>query len=140
MAEQYPLSNDGPAYPLPPDYPSPPEYPSAPYPPPPGYAYPYPYGAPYGAPMPARGTNGFAIASLVCGILFLCAGIFGSILAVVFGHIALVQIKRSGDMESGRGLAIAGLVIGYIGLGLSLLYILFLIGLTVIPLYQSSYP
>lgn len=75
-------------------YPVDPVYP--PYPP-----YPYP---PYPYPRP-RPTNALAIASLVCGFLF-------APLAIVFGHISLSQIKRSG--EDGRGLAIAGLVIGYL--------------------------
>lgn len=61
------------------------------------------------------GTNSMAVASFVCG--FLC-----SLLAVVFGHIALSQISRSG--ESGRGLAIAGLVLGYIGVGVVVLAVL----------------
>ena len=46
-----------------------------------------------------------AIASLVCAFLFAPLGI-------VFGHLSLSQIRRSG--EDGRGLAIAGLVIGYV--------------------------
>jgi hypothetical protein len=57
-------------------------------------------------------TNGLAIASLVLGLLWMWW--MGSVLAVVFGHISLKQIARSG--QSGRGLAIAGLVLGYIGL------------------------
>ena len=56
---------------------------------------------------PAR-TNGLAIASLVTGVLSF------SIVAVVLGHIALNQINRS--REEGRGLAIAGLVLGYVGI------------------------
>ena len=46
-----------------------------------------------------------AIASLVCAFVFAPLGI-------VFGHLSLSQIRRSG--EEGRGLAIAGLVIGYV--------------------------
>jgi peptidyl-prolyl cis-trans isomerase B (cyclophilin B) len=46
-----------------------------------------------------------AVVSLVCALVFAPLGI-------VFGHISLSQIKRTG--EEGRGLAIAGLVIGYI--------------------------
>jgi Domain of unknown function (DUF4190) len=53
-------------------------------------------------------TNGFAIASLVLSLL--C----GAPLGVIFGHIALSQIERT--HEEGRGLAIAGLVIGYVSL------------------------
>lgn len=46
-----------------------------------------------------------AVASLVCAVLFAPLGI-------VFGHLSLSQLKRSG--EQGRGIAIAGLVIGYV--------------------------
>jgi hypothetical protein len=56
-------------------------------------------------------TNGFAIASLVIGALWMWW--IGSVLAVVFGHVALNQIERTG--QSGRGMAIAGLVLGYLG-------------------------
>lgn len=56
---------------------------------------------PAGAPPPT-GTNGFAIAALVCCILCFPLGI-------VFAIVALVQTKRTG--QSGRGMAIAGLVI-----------------------------
>ncbi|MEU5880390.1 DUF4190 domain-containing protein [Spirillospora sp. NPDC047279] len=62
------------------------------------------------APRPA-GTNGLAIASLVLGILWLCW--IGSIVAIVTGFIALGQIRRTG--QSGRGLAIAGIVLGVLG-------------------------
>jgi hypothetical protein len=64
-------------------------------------------------------TNGLAIAALVLGILWLYW--VGSILAVIFGHIALSQIDHS--RQRGRGLAIAGLVLGYVGLALFLLVI-----------------
>jgi peptidyl-prolyl cis-trans isomerase B (cyclophilin B) len=76
---------------------SPPPYGA--YPPPP-YGYPTGY---YGPPQP-QPTNAMAIVSLVCALLFAPLGI-------VFGHISLSQIKKTG--EEGRGLAIAGLVIGY---------------------------
>jgi hypothetical protein len=57
-------------------------------------------------------TNGLAIASLVVGCLWIWW--IGSLLAVVFGHVALNQLARRG--QSGRGMAIAGLALGYIGL------------------------
>ncbi|WP_412745378.1 DUF4190 domain-containing protein [Krasilnikovia sp. MM14-A1004] len=73
----------------------------------PGYPPP-PYGGmpagPYpglAAPPPA-GTNGFAIASLILGLLG------GVLLSVIFGIVALGQIRRRG--QGGRGLAIGGLV------------------------------
>jgi peptidyl-prolyl cis-trans isomerase B (cyclophilin B) len=58
----------------------------------------------YPPSLASRPTNSLAIASVVCTVLF-------PPLAVVFGHIALYQIKRSGD--DGRGVAIVGLVLGY---------------------------
>ena len=54
-------------------------------------------------------TNGFAIASLITAIVGL-----GGVLAVIFGHIARSQIRRTG--ERGWGMATAGLIIGYIGI------------------------
>lgn len=64
-----------------------------------------------------------AIASLVCGVLFLCAP--ASIAAIILGHLALVDIKRSAGRMAGQGLAIAGLVMGYLGVGLTTLYFIF---------------
>jgi hypothetical protein len=62
-------------------------------------------------------TSALAIWSLVLGILSLmCFSIFASIPGVICGHKALGRIKNSGGMLEGRGLAIAGLVTGYIGL------------------------
>lgn len=69
-------------------------------------------------------TNGLAIASLVVGLFWMWW--IGSVLAVVFGHVALNQIARNG--QSGRGIAIAGLVLGYIGLA-TLLVTLFALGM-----------
>ncbi len=48
-------------------------------------------------------------------------GWIGSVLAVVFGHIALAQIREHG--QGGRGMAIAGLVLGYIGMALLALFV-----------------
>lgn len=58
------------------------------------------------APTSAK-TNAMAIVSLVTSIL----GI--SLVGVITGHIAMSQIKKTG--EQGNGLAVAGLIIGYIG-------------------------
>lgn len=74
-------------------------------PPPPYGAYPPPPYDPYGYPPPPRPTNSMAIASLICAFLFAPLGI-------IFGHISLSQIKRTG--EEGHGLAVAGLVISYL--------------------------
>ena len=78
----------------------------------------------YGAQPPqAAGTNGLAVASLILGLLWVCW--LGSLLAVLFGHIALGQIKKTGGVQGGRGLAIAGLVLGYIGVATLILAIFF---------------
>jgi len=68
-------------------------------------------------------TNGFAVASLVLGILWIFW--IGSILALVFGLIAKRQIDESGGGQSGLGLAIAGIVLGCIGVGTLLLALVF---------------
>lgn len=60
-------------------------------------------------------VNGLAVASLVLGIVWLMW--VGSILALVFGYIARNQIDRSSDTETGRGMAIAGIVLGWVGVG-----------------------
>jgi peptidyl-prolyl cis-trans isomerase B (cyclophilin B) len=81
-------------------------------PPPPYGAYPPPYTG-YGYPQP-RPTNPLAIASLVCAFVFAPLGI-------LFGHMSLSQIKKTG--EEGRGLAVAGLVIGYVVTALTILFV-----------------
>jgi hypothetical protein len=60
---------------------------------------------------PAQKTSGMAIASLVLSIAGLFCGVT-ALFGIICGHIALSQINRTG--EHGRGLAIAGLVIGYV--------------------------
>ncbi len=67
-----------------------------------------------------------AIASLVCGVLF-CFGPFANLPAIILGHLSLSDIKRSGGRMAGKGLAIAGLVLGYIGITLSAAYIIFIV-------------
>jgi hypothetical protein len=67
---------------------------------------------------PRQTTSGFAVASLVLGLM-LCTGIFGGIRAVVFGNLALARIDASQGAMRGRGLAIAGIVLGWIGIGLT---------------------
>ncbi|MEW9532518.1 DUF4190 domain-containing protein [Microbispora sp. NPDC049125] len=117
--------------PQPPYPPNSPHPPNGPYQPNSPYPANYPYSpdpqyaqyAPYGQapPQPPR-TNGLAIASLIFGI------IGGIPLSVIFGIVALVQIRRRGDR--GRGLAVAGLV-------LSSLWILFVAAVVVIAILTS---
>jgi hypothetical protein len=60
---------------------------------------------------PPAGTNGLAIASLACGLAQFALGPLATIPAIVLGHMARGQIKRTG--EQGAGLALAGLVLGW---------------------------
>lgn len=76
-----------------------------------------PPGAPgFGEPR-HTGTNGMSIASLVLGILSIpmCFLFLPAILAVAFGFVGLSQVKNRPG-QSGRGLAIAGIILGGIGL------------------------
>jgi Domain of unknown function (DUF4190) len=94
-------------------YPPPGGPPPGTYPPgadPPGS---HPQGAGYGYPVRAK-TSGLAIAAFVLSLLWIFG--LGSLLAVIFGIIAIVTISRSQGTRRGRGWAIAGLVIGALGL------------------------
>jgi hypothetical protein len=98
---------------------------------PPGY-YPPQYSGPYPGPYPPayypqypppRPTNGLAIASLVLGVLWIYW--FGSILALVFGYVARRQIRE--ENQDGAGLALAGIVLGWIGVATLLAVIVFVL-------------
>ena len=69
------------------------------------------------APSGAK-TNTLAIVSLVASLVGLFSGI-GFLVGIICGHISLGQIKKTG--EQGRGLAIAGLIIGYVGIVLAII-------------------
>lgn len=69
-------------------------------------------------------TSGLAIWSLVLGILSLmCFTIFAGIPGVICGHKALSRIKKSGGALTGQGLAIGGLVTGYLGIAFAIFLI-----------------
>lgn len=90
-----------------------------------GYGYGYGYGLP-----PPRKTNGMAIASLVMGVgSFVFCPLIG-VGGVITGYLARKRIRETG--EDGAGIAMAGLVTGWIGTGLSVLMLLFYVGLGVI--------
>ena len=72
---------------------------------------------------PAR-TNPLAVGSLACGIGQVFLGPLPTIPAIVLGHMARREIRRTG--EDGMGLATAGLVLGWLGAGLVVLACLFI--------------
>lgn len=89
---------------------------TAPSPPPPPRS---PAAAPYSGPaaMPVAGrapakTSGLAVASLVCSCATVLVGPLGAIPGIICGHLARRQIKRDPSL-GGRGLATAGLIVGY---------------------------
>ncbi|SDO73315.1 protein of unknown function [Microbacterium sp. ru370.1] len=109
----------------------------------PAYGAPAPEAAAYGAPAygaPAYGgsaygtasygyagaaarTNPLAIVALVASLVgIFVIPVIGQIVGIVTGHISLKQIKATG--ERGRGMGLAGLLIGYISLGLGALLII----------------
>jgi hypothetical protein len=120
------------APPPPPGMPPPPPSQGGPQlyqPPPPSYGAPPPlaqpqYGAPaYGGPK----TNTLAIISLVASLIWVCG--LGSIAAVIMGFMARGQIRQSGGRETGDGLALAGIIIGFVGVAGLVLWLLFVIGI-----------
>ena len=83
---------------------------------------PDPPAAPAHVPVQVRTTNALAIVSLISGILgWSVVPWLGSIIAVITGHMARTEIRRNPETQEGDGLAIAGLVLGWTMLGLSIL-------------------
>jgi hypothetical protein len=70
-------------------------------------------------------TSGKAIFSVVCGALFLILPF--SFVAVIWGYLALSEIRKDPGRLTGKGMAIAGIALGYIGVALTV----FLIGLAI---------
>ncbi len=79
---------------------------------------------PPGPPPVAQGTNGLAIAALVCGLGQFAVGFPASIAAIILGHKARRRIALTG--EQGDGMAQAGLILGYAGIALLFFAVLLL--------------
>ncbi|MDX6441919.1 MAG: hypothetical protein QOE43_1648 [Gaiellaceae bacterium] len=71
-------------------------------------------------------TNGLAVAGMVLGILWLYW--IGSILALIFGYVAKGQIDASNGQQGGRGMAIAAIVLGWVGVGSLVLLLILGVG------------
>ena len=84
------------------------------------------------APPAGTNTEPLAIWSFVMSLLgLICCGVFLAIPAVVCGHMALSNIKKRPQL-GGKGLAIAGLIIGYVGGVFWLLYLMFFGGMALL--------
>lgn len=98
--------------------PSAPQYPQAPA---------APYQAPY-QPQPVRQaeattlgqTNAYALVAIIMAFIM-------PILGIIFGHLSLSQIKRTGD--AGRGLALTGLIFGYAYVAFIVLFMIFYVSM-----------
>lgn len=89
----------------------PPGYGQVPPAPPPGTYGQAPPAPAYGyTPPPQQGTNGLAIASIVCSVAGLVTCGLTAVVGMILGFVARGQIKRSG--QEGRGLALAGIWVG----------------------------
>ena len=103
------------------------------------------YGAPGGYANPGAtyqpvngglpGTNSLAVIALVLGIV----GV--PIVPIVLGHLALSQIKTTGG--EGRGIALAGLILGYVGIagwivGLLLLFVMPFLMLGILGIFSAA--
>jgi hypothetical protein len=67
-----------------------------------------------GTVTPVATTNGFAIASLVCGFAQFMFGPLATIPAIVFGHMARSQIKRTGEQGAGLALGWGAVILGVV--------------------------
>jgi len=83
-------------------------------------------------PIAQQQTSGKATGSLIAGIAaYVILPFFSAIIAIVLGHLGLSEIKKSGGRLKGDGLAIAGLVLGY--LQVALLPLILIIAAIAIP-------
>jgi hypothetical protein len=114
-------------------------------PPAPGVATPYyssPYvGAPYGAPAYGSGINGFALAGVIVSaagwLIIPVLGPIAGIILSVFGLRTARQREAAGNPNGGRGLAMAGLIVGIIVGAISVLILIIYI---VAIVSMMSYP
>lgn len=73
-------------------------------------------------------TNALAIVSLVFGIIgWTLMPVIGNFVAIICGHIARGQIRQSGGVQQGDGMALAGLILGYLGLAVGLIVVVLLL-------------
>ena len=80
-----------------------------------------------------RTTSSLAIASLVSGILgWTLLPVLGTLVAIVTGHMARAEIRRSGGALEGDGLAIGGLILGWLSA------LLWVIGIVVLFMFLGG--
>ncbi|MEV8052959.1 MULTISPECIES: DUF4190 domain-containing protein [Streptomyces] len=98
------------------------------------------YGAPYGAPEPAR-SNGFAVTALVLGLIAclffwtVFGGFLFGLLALIFGILGTLRARQGRAPR--KGMAIAGLVLGVLGLIGSVVVLIFAISVVDSDAYKD---
>ncbi len=76
-------------------------------------------------PTPAKPTSSTAIVALVAGLLsWILLPFIASVVAIIAGHMARSEIRRSNGALDGDGLALAGMVLGYVQIALALVAII----------------
>jgi hypothetical protein len=75
-----------------------------------------------------------AIISLISGLVGWVIPLVGGIVAIVTGHLARKEIRQSNNTLSGDGMAIAGLVLGYVHVGIIIIVFVFI--LMLIPAFR----
>jgi uncharacterized protein DUF4190 len=119
-----PYSDPGPGYQ---GYPG---YPASAVPASPGYGYGYP------PPGGVRQTNGLAIASMVVSLASIVICGFPAIVGAIMGHVARKQIRERG--EDGDGMALTGVIVGWIVFGLSMIGLAIYIFVIVLAIGTAS--
>jgi len=71
----------------------------------------------------AQRTNGMAIASLVCSLVAILLGGIPAILGIIFGFVARSQIRKSNGSQKGDGMALSGIIIGFVFVALGLILV-----------------
>lgn len=88
-------------------------------------------------------SSGLALASMICGIasipgLFCCFAPPLSLAAIICGHLALSEISKKPHLENSRGMAKAGLIMGYIVIALAIVMILFQVGMAGLGAFMDA--
>jgi hypothetical protein len=95
-----------------------------------------PGSAPYGVTGPPNSTA--AVVSLVFGIItWIFLPVIGPIVAIVAGHMARAEIRRSNGQVGGGGMAMVGLVLGYLQIALFVLAICAIVAIGFLTLLGS---
>lgn len=95
-----------------------------------------PYGYPAYPVVVSPPTNGLAIAALVCSVAGIATCGITAPVGAILGHVARRQIRERG--EGGDGMALAGIIVGWIMTGLVALFIAFYVVMIAIAVTQAD--